>query len=348
MVTTPWIRLSENVLSQSITKFYIKNNLVPCGITHDALESWSARMASACNKLVRKFRRLFMENPKSSKLKPLTELKQRCLAAGIQMPEKLVDDGAAGTPPPRLPSHEDLEAIAPAQGGTDRLEALAKIISDKLATKEKREIALKENALAKAAGSSEAHSLNVADCSSGVSLPAEKSDEKKGDAKPVPTPCRGDNGSSRLPGFVLENLEKKLPCPAPFAFNEPKPKAEKTEKPQGKPKKRAKAKSTPAKAKKGKIKLLAGPEAEEALALVGVGVIERGTSAPEDAKPPIADGKQYVAKSFAALRVQFIKQYRSDHGVSYSEANAKWMLSNERASLLLDMPPAELKRRRFA
>ena len=188
MVTTPWIRLSENVLSQSITKFYIKNNLVPCGITHDALESWSARMASACNKLVRKFRRLFMENPKSSKLKPLTELKQRCLAAGIQMPEKLVDDDAAGTPPPRLPSHEDLEAIAPAQGGTDRLEALAKIISDKLAMKEKREIALKENALAKAAGSSEAHSLNVADCSSGVSLPAEKSDEKKGDAKPVPTP----------------------------------------------------------------------------------------------------------------------------------------------------------------
>jgi hypothetical protein len=54
----------------------------------------------------------------------------------------------------------------------------------------------------------------------------------------------------------------------------------------------------------------------------------------------------YQPKMFSEKRKQFIAAERAA-GLSYKDANKKWMSSNERASLLMNVPMSELKKRRF-
>lgn len=56
----------------------------------------------------------------------------------------------------------------------------------------------------------------------------------------------------------------------------------------------------------------------------------------------------YEAKSFNESRKRFIEAEMANNSVKFREASTRWMLSNERASLLEGLSAAELKRRKFA
>eukprot|EP00435_Cladocopium_sp_Y103_P047160 s2315_g13.t1 len=117
----------------------------------------------------------------------------------------------------------------------------------------------------------------------------------------------------------------------------------------GKRKKAAKKNS-----KKGKATVVvAGPEEEAGLALlpqqVPSGLAEAGHEAAPaaGAAAPAADHEAtYVPGNFSKMRLQFIKKMREDHQVTFKEASAAWMLSDERADLLQNVPQGELKKRR--
>lgn len=117
MTVTPHQRLSEEVLATAIIKFYESSNLIPLGVSVQALEGWSAKMAVGLCKAVSKFRKLFSEAPGGSKNKDVAELKARLLKANVTPPAP--EDVQRGT------SHEDLEQLstaAPAAGPVVKVE----------------------------------------------------------------------------------------------------------------------------------------------------------------------------------------------------------------------------------
>ena len=93
----------------------------------------------------------------------------------------------------------------------------------------------------------------------------------------------------------------------------------------------AKVKSKKKPQKKQK-RVVAGPDEEKGLALV---------EAPE------TEDKTYKPGSFNKSRLDYIAKLRQDEKISHAAAQQRWMMSDERADLLSELPAAELKRRRF-
>ena len=60
--------LSEPVLSEGIKLFYQKENLIPTGISLEAVEALTDKMALGLKKCVEKFKRTWRESPHASKL----------------------------------------------------------------------------------------------------------------------------------------------------------------------------------------------------------------------------------------------------------------------------------------
>ena len=153
--------------------------------------------------------------------------------------------------------------------------------------------------------------------------------------RPVATPARA---AQPLPGFVLENLkgQTKAKQVKPFAttgddgaeaeiaLDEPAVEAPSKK---GKQTKQEKEKS-----RKEELRV------EAALA---------GPSTAMVPAEPAATAKAYSPKDFNKMRVDFIAKARKEDGLTYKDANAKWMLSSLRAEYLATLPEKELKRRRF-
>lgn len=84
MSVTPWKRLSESVLADSIIAFYIETKMIPPGMPVGSLQGWSSRMAYGTRKIVQRFRKIFAASPSLAKSATVTALKRRLLADGIQ------------------------------------------------------------------------------------------------------------------------------------------------------------------------------------------------------------------------------------------------------------------------
>ena len=326
MKTTPWARLSETVLQESITKFFTDNRLAPVGIAASALEQWSAKMSCAARKLVQKFRRIFAETPHGSKSDVIQSLKSRCLAAGVEPParqarksksdvtledvEEEREDKKEPAQVQREVTHEDLEELVTPQ--VFDWKAFAARFMEQRNQKVEGKVDDKKISLM----------------------------EKV--ARPVATPAR----AHELPTFVVESMSQQLTPVAPFVAPGVEEdlngeRDEDSKKPAASQKK--KNKKAPKKAaKKAAKQPLAGPEVEEALAVVQEPGFKPGSA------EVVAGGPGYKAGSFNERRKAFIAERRKVAGISYKEANTEWMLSDERAELLQGLPPAVLKRRRFA
>ena len=112
MTVSPWVRLSEAVLAAAIIDFYVGHRLVPTGVSLEALPPWAEKMAFACHKLVRRFRKLWSESPQKSRSKGLQALKQLCYARKVpEKPEHFEDSPQSPQP---LANAEDLEELEPA------------------------------------------------------------------------------------------------------------------------------------------------------------------------------------------------------------------------------------------
>ena len=329
MVVTPWIRLSEAILKESILAFYKVYNLIPVGVSEVALPPWADKMAFALHKLVRRFRKLYEESPTSSRSVALQELKQRVAKAGVEATQ-LDEKGSATCGPATCSQASSVSRIA---SDTDL---------EQLPTSEKVQVdwAL---VLAKLQ-----QKKSVAASQAVVKGPAVDTSVPLGPAsmvKPVATPARA---RVDVPQFVLDGLAKKE-APKPFATvggeedqaavsekngkNEPVAAACKKTKKAAVPKRKG--------AKKKKSAALT-PEEEQAM------VPPDELDLPEKGKPDESTLKgPYVAGKFSDARKSFIAELRKN-GYKYKDANTQWMLSDERASLLEGMSSAELKKRRFA
>ena len=120
-----------------------------------------------------------------------------------------------------------------------------------------------------------------------------------------------------------------------------------------KTKKTAKKKAAAKRKAKKADKVIAGPEEEEALSVLGEKgsrmdlVAETGDGHQKVPNPELTSVDAYEPGKFNEIRKAFIADCRKC-GSTYSEANQKWMLSSERATLLQGLPESVLKRRRFA
>ena len=107
MITTPWIRLSEDVISKAIRQFY--KDRLPLGVTTVALSDFSDRMAAASKKLVERFRKVFRETPSGAKLASIAALKKRLVDVGVEPSQGDAAEPAQAT-------SQDLQQVAPADG----------------------------------------------------------------------------------------------------------------------------------------------------------------------------------------------------------------------------------------
>ena len=107
MITTPWIRLSGDVISKAIKQFY--KDRLPLGVTMVALSDFCDRMPAASKKLAERFRKVFRETPSGAKLASIAELKKRLVAAGV-------DPSHGGAEEPAQATSEDLQQVVPADG----------------------------------------------------------------------------------------------------------------------------------------------------------------------------------------------------------------------------------------
>ena len=330
MVVTPWARQSEEILKEAILSFYKDYTLIPVGVAEVALPPWAEKMAFAVNKLVRRFRKLYEESPKTSRSVPLQALKDRCMKSKIPYEKPSSSEGCL-TPSlsSKSLSESDLEQL-PAAAPIDWAMVLSRLRAKKTESEDK--------------------SLSTAPVVEQASMP-----------KPVAAPLR-ESSKWALPQFVLDGLAHKE---APKAFataggaedldgttHNDHEQAVATSKPKRKQEKKKGAGSR----KNRKNKDVFSPEEEKALA-----PMDFSGAVPEKAQPvaelekaqPVkrsepshAEVTLYVPGKFGLARKEFIAKEKAA-GVNYKDANAKWMLSNERASLLENMSTAELKKRRF-
>ena len=183
MMVTPWARLSEEVLSHAILRFYSNSGLVPPGVPLQAIEGWSARMSFGLRKLVQRFRKVFSETPLGSKSKILADLKKQLVEAGVTA------ETAPEAPAEQL-SAEDLEEIAPARPAFDW---------DKLRRKIQEVQAQKKTEKKRA------------------ETPAPSTDAAN---EAAPRPVASAARTHRLPPLVLAALaEKPVEAPEPFPIN---------------------------------------------------------------------------------------------------------------------------------
>ena len=109
---TPHIaRLSEQVLSDGIMLFFQQQKMIPLGISMDCMGALAGKIACGLRKCVTKFTRTLKDAPQTSKLKNLTNLKQRLQKLPPQLDhaecdsqvsadsvEMLLDAAVPGTP----------------------------------------------------------------------------------------------------------------------------------------------------------------------------------------------------------------------------------------------------------
>ncbi|CAK8993926.1 unnamed protein product [Durusdinium trenchii] len=328
MVTTPWCRLSEEVLAKGISLYYQEQKLLPLGVHIEALESFAAQMALGLRKIVQRFRRMFQEPPHGAKSRKLAQLKARLVAAGVK-PEDHTNRATRSSSSGSLPrpaSAEDLAVLSPNH-------TPASVDWAKLGEK------LKAFQAAKAAAERKAVEIQPVEpdpkAAEPAGLEAASGSKPATQARGLPTPAR----STALPPFVLEALKAQVPAVQPFSTLPENDKDEQgeceapVEKKQGKAK--ASAKKAKARAKKTKKGEIAGAEVESALSL--------------EVEPAAAAATTtYVAGDFMAQKKRFIDDLRKKDQISFQEAQKRWMHSDLRANLLENMPYSELKRRRFA
>lgn len=324
---TPTERLSEQVLSDGILAFWKNQNKIPNGIGMCAMEALAAKLALGLRKVSSKFKRLHGQAA-SSKTPSLTALKKRL--------STLSRDSEQADPQPPVDA-ESVQVVAEAlqSPSTPRASPVPSASPAPSAPKvDWVSLAAKMKKFKAAAGQ-----------------PAQSH-------RPVPTPART---SHMLPEHVVETL-KQSSCPVePFstandaADDGAKPAGEDDDADQPKTadrNKNKKGKKTAAKTrakkteKKGEI---AGAEAEQGLALVEpTRAVEPAAAGSDGGQPAVeADAAGYVPGEFNKRRYAFIKEHRAATGVSFREANAVWMSSSERATLLANVTVGQMKKRRF-
>ena len=250
---TPHDRLSDVVLTRAIVKHYEVSKLIPLGIALSAVEQVVGKMAFGMRKLVTRFRRRWKESPDAAKLKGLNSLKKRLKEMNIDV---------SGSSPEPASGHADSMDDA-----ADRVEELGNALAAPDEGLDDPKPAKKGFDWMAMAAKMQAHKVSVQkeapapldDAQPPVKVAAVK-------AAPVATPCR-----NQLPPFVLAAMEE-VQAPAPFPVTSADD-AEPTGNPADqKPAKSAKKKTGKGKKnqkKKGKVKpVVAGPEEEEALALL--------------------------------------------------------------------------------
>ena len=344
MAVTPWVRLSEEVLATSVLAFYRKHTLIPPGVSEVALDPWAQKMSFGAHKIVRRFRKLFYESPEKSRSEELQKLKDRCLASGVQIPDDFQDDLQSRSSSRTL-SSEDLGELPSASAGpaVDWALVLQRLKEKPL---QKKNVAVEEDNNLKVAQNAQMDKSWV--------VPQ----------RPLPTPVRAPH----VPDFVLQGIAQKQ-APVPFATtggneDDGAPEAD-DDGIAATAKKKAKktTQSTQRNTKKQKKKVNEAAlmaEVENGLKPpLPAAEVENGLKPPLPAAeclplPSTAGGQgdagcqnTYVAGDFSQKRKAFIFDLRQS-GVAYKDANNAWMMSNIRASLLENMSPAEMKKRRFA
>lgn len=351
MEVTPWVRLSEEVLKDAILEFYSTENLIPVGVSEEAMQPWGEKMAFATHKLVRRFRKLFDESPDSSRTEVLHDMKQLCLARKI--PKRPAGFDEESSPDRPVASQEDLEQLPKVDWSMVLAKLRPKVdwsmVLGKLKDRQTAKTIAEPLPLDDEVSEDEPEPPLLQNCSqpAGLVRPACK--------RPVPTPARSDQW--QLPKFVLDGLAEKK-APPPFATtggaedqvddqvaqDEAAAESEILAQDAGakKPRKSRKKKKQPA-ALTGEDEAALEPQHQGDAGPEGVAVQEKRTAAAV-----LLEGAEetYQPKMFSEKRKQFIAAERAA-GLSFKDANNKWMSSNERANLLANMPMAELKKRRF-
>lgn len=332
MTVTPWVRLSEDVLTTSVLEFYKKHTLIPVGVSELALTPWAQKMSFGAHKIVRRFRKLFSECPHKSRSDDLQKLKDRCLASGIQIPENFQDAEVLSSS--RTLSSEDLDEFpsASAEPAVDWALVLQRLKENPLQKKPKVEL-------------EEEKKLNV----------PEKTQEVDKSwvvpQRPLPTPVR----APQVPHFVLQGIAQKQ-APVPFATAGGNDDGDEAPLADGDGAVKTVKKGT--KAKKTKSTQRSTKQQKKVNEAALMEEVEKGLQPPLPASECLPlptnqcgqgqDGSQrtYVAGDFSQKRKAFIFDLRQG-GMAYKDANNAWMMSNIRASLLENMSPAEMKKRRF-
>ena len=341
MEVTPWVRLSEDVLKDAILTFYIQQNLVPVGVSEEAMKPWAEKMAFAAHKLVRRFRKLFDESPDSSRTEVLHDMKQLCLARKIPKKPAGFDDEESSLDRP-VASGEDLEQLPKVDWSMVLAKMKAKVDWPMVLAK------LKDRQTAKTI----AEPMPLEDDIS-------EDEPEPGSRRPVPTPAR--SAQWKLPKFVLDGLAEKNAPPA-FATiggaedqvddqvdqHEAVAEAEILAEEVGakKPRKSRKKKKQPT-ALSGEDEAALAVQQKDAVPVEGdagpAPVQKKRTAAAVLSK---GGEETYQPHMFAEKRKKFIAAER-EAGLTYKDASQKWMSSNERATLLMNVPMSELKKRKF-
>jgi hypothetical protein len=236
---TPHIaRLSEQVLSDGIMLFFQQQKMIPLGISMDCVGALAGKMACGLRKCVTKFKRTLKDAPQTSKLKNLTNLKQRL--------QKL---------PPQL-DHAECDSQVSADSVEMLLDAAVPgnpegVLEKAAAAKPKLDWA-----------------TLTAKCKAFRDAKAAASQQDR----PVATPARSKH---MLPAHVLDSLKQtaeEAKCLVPFSTvkDDAQDMGGSTEEALPKPAPKRKAKKTSAKGKKNSKKKGGddvGPEEEAALAV---------------------------------------------------------------------------------
>lgn len=159
----------------------------------------------------------------------------------------------------------------------------------------------------------------------------------------VPTPVRP--AELKVPAFVLQGLDAK-PAPAPFATAGGAEDLAEAAAPDDKDEEMLAATGASKRKRKSKKKK---SKAVRALSAADEAALEP----PLDKNPaaakaaPVGDESvKYVAGEFNKHRLRFIKEKQAE-GLKFRAASDAWMLSNERAALLVGVSDSEMKKRRF-
>lgn len=324
MVVTPWKRLSDEVLSKAIQKFYRDENLLPPGVPLESIQGWASRMAFGLRLCTQRFRKVYAESPVGAKSKEVAALKAR-----------LTKLGAYEAAPPDLQlSQEGMDTLfAP-----ESLQRIRKYLNDKRTTQPS------------AAGQG-------GDAAAAVEAKQDKDGAAAGPRRPVASVAR----SHRLPPLLLEALKKQPEAPKPFATDGTEVEADEAEDAESAGREAAAQSSKSKDASKPGPKKAVKPKAVKAKKTpVTTAEEERLLDAPADAALPLPlpaalapaepvpkAAVVYEAGAFKDKKKAFIKRKREETGMSYKDAQQCWMLCSERAALVGSLSFAEQKKRRF-